>query len=105
MRIKQDKSNWQASAIMKRDFRHDSSQPSQTKIRSKKDTRKWCKGRVGVEHDYEYQYPKNEPFLFRLIAVCNNCEKQDVTQVLWWCHGHEDFEDHPSWKHENATLL
>lgn len=105
MRIKETKSNWNASGIIKRDFRHDSSQPQTSRVKSKKDTRKWCKGKVGVEHDYEYQFPKNDMIFFRMMAVCLTCGRQDSMQVLYWCGGHEEWEDYPSWDHKNASLF
>lgn len=99
MRLKEDKSSWHSSAIIKRDFRHDSSQPVGASHRTKKDTKKWCRGKVGVEHDYEYQIPPNDSFIYKMQPICLNCGKQDYHDVLWWCRHHEEWEEHPSWNH------
>ena len=50
MIIKENSDSWRTSGILKRDFKHDHSEPI-TKFYSSKNTRKWCRGKVGVKHD------------------------------------------------------
>ncbi len=49
MRIKEDSDSWRAGGILKRDFKHDHSEPA-IKFHSSKDTRKLCRGKVGIKH-------------------------------------------------------
>ncbi len=50
MRIKEDSNSWRAGGILKRDFKHDHSEPI-ARFHSNKNTRKWCRGKVGVKHE------------------------------------------------------
>jgi len=57
MRIKENSDSWRASGILKRDFKHDHSEPI-AKFRSSKNTHKWCRGKVGVKHDVIWRVEK-----------------------------------------------
>ena len=76
MRLKEDSSSWKSSSIKRRDFRHDPSQPQRTKFSRKKDTKKWCKGRVGEVHELELK----ESTTFLMWAwdyyKCTRCGKK-----------------------------
>lgn len=50
-RIKKDKTSWRSSGIIKRDFKHDTSQPDDVvRGTAKKNRAKWCGGHIGREH-------------------------------------------------------
>lgn len=55
MRIKKDDSSWHASGIKTRDARHDRSSPEVAGHRAKKDCKRWCRGKVGREHEGEWK--------------------------------------------------
>lgn len=74
--------------------------PDAFKGKNKKNTKLWCKGKVGVKHDYELQVPHNDSFPFRMIPICLNCGKQDYINVYYWCRHHEEWENKPNWNHE-----
>ena len=80
MRLKEDSSSWKSNGIKKRDFRHIHDEPKPAH-RSKKDTRKYCYGKVGKEHilyrfvhawvrDYGFWWPNT------IQAKCTRCGKQ-----------------------------
>jgi hypothetical protein len=50
MRLSKDKTSWKAGGILRRDFRHTRSSPEIEKPRSSKDTKRWCRGKVGALH-------------------------------------------------------
>ena len=50
MRIRENSDSWRACGILKRDFKHDHSEPI-AKFHSNKNTHKWCRGKVGVKHE------------------------------------------------------
>jgi len=61
------------------------------KHRAKKNKRKWCRGREGIEHDlmwveddrhiYPTHYTRPPGITFRLIYKCQNCNKEFDR---WW---------------------
>lgn len=82
MRLKEDKSSWNSSGIIKRDFKHDSSQSTRVRFHSKKDTRVWCKGRAGKKHNFErknilrWSYFSERYTSRYLILQCVICKKR-----------------------------
>lgn len=84
MRLKEDRNNWRASSII----RKQAVVPEVVKAPAKKDTVKWCKGKVGREHVYELIVPPNEANLalfagYKKLPVCANCGKQDYRGVMY----------------------
>lgn len=73
MRLKEDNSSWNASNVK----RKVAQLPDEPVRRSKKNTRRWCKGRVGVEHDYQWNVLPWIGTLKQRLKVCVNCGKQD----------------------------
>lgn len=76
MKLSHDDSSWKASGIKRRDFRHTHDGPEVPRHQGKKNRRKWCRGKVGREHQ-----------LVRVRAsrwidndVCTECGKQ----VNWY---------------------
>lgn len=87
--LKDDDGSWQADSVKRKMFRQSKEQPEQSKKRSKKNTRKWCKGVVGREHDFEWQIYRG--WQDWKVQVCNNCGK----------HGKHDFKF--PWSTQNET--
>lgn len=83
MRLKEDNSSWRASGIIKRDYQH-GGLDLQPRIKSKKNTNKWCRGKVGVLHDYllvEVRTSHIWGYSKWLNFKCANCGKK-LTQWL-----------------------
>lgn len=82
MRLKEDTSSWHSSAIIKRDFRHNGDDLEPVKLLTKKkNTRKWCYGKVGREHTlirlkpiYNWSWDKEIYSYVRVI--CTTCKKE-----------------------------
>lgn len=64
------------------------------KHRSSKDTKRWCKGKVGREHDYVWvaYRPFERPSFDASIQECSKCHK-----LLWktWVRGHMPLKKKP----------
>lgn len=74
-------SDWKRTAAARRDARHTASEPTKPTHRAKKDRKRWCRGKVGVEHKGEcrrYDEVKNAPSYFGdwRILVCVECGKE-----------------------------
>jgi hypothetical protein len=67
-----------ASGVVKRDARHDHSLDGAPRHRSRKDTKRWCRGKVGVEHGSEVVKER-----FRTITRCPECHKHLDVEGLW----------------------
>ena len=58
------------------------------KYPGKKDKKKWCKGKVGIEHDYEWHYiPKwvgyrNELWSWDFKHECKKCGRRDDSSAF-----------------------
>jgi len=75
MRLKERRDNWRASAVIKRDFKHDHSDPI-SRFRSHKETNKWCQGKKGIKHELSW---RKETWLFGMVTyvgVCSKCNKR-----------------------------
>lgn len=75
MRLKEESNNWRASGIKKRDARHTHDEPA-VKPKSKKNTNKWCKGKVGVLHDIVWQDVKSFLGYSWRSGSCLRCGKK-----------------------------
>lgn len=53
-------------------------EPVRTADHRKKDTKRWCRGRVGIEHDYQWKHSNRFTGKFELIEVktCTQCQRQ-----------------------------
>lgn len=81
MRLKEDKTSWHSSAIIKRDFKHGNVPiPERSHTKGHKDTRRWCRGRIGREHlmqrEIKRWYPHSSGYI---IARCAACRKEFYT--------------------------
>src|SRR5271165_5583339 len=82
-------SDWKESANKRKDKRHtkDSDEHKTTTQSNKRNTKKWCKGKVGVEHKLEcrnYNEVKNtdRPYLDSWrVLMCSVCGKE---MGLWF---------------------
>ena len=70
MKLSKDQDTLRASALIKRDRRHDKSEPPAAKVRSGKNRRRWCRGKQGVEHVAGRQKAK---YGDHIETVCINC--------------------------------
>lgn len=103
MRLKEDQSSWQSSGVKRRDFRHDASQPIDVAPhRPKKAKAKWCKGRVGIEHEWENKVPPNDNPKFRKMDICKNCGRQSYTNVKYYCRAHKVWDEHVYWNDDHT---
>ncbi len=73
--LKQDSSSYRASGVIVRDARHTHNGPSEPAHRSSKDKRRWCRGKVGVEHKLHVVLSRREWFP-RLLHCCLSCGKE-----------------------------
>jgi len=82
MRLKEERSNWNASSVVRRNVRHDKSTQEVPRHRAKKDKKKWCGGRVGKKHKVVYReykkysghsFMKNRPPWMEI--ACEECGK------------------------------
>jgi hypothetical protein len=67
-------SEWKQGSIERRDFRSSKSGPEVARKKSKKDTKKWCKGKVGVEHQLNRVPWKGAPNIAD-VDECTKCGK------------------------------
>lgn len=81
-RPRYDLTKWSQSGVQRRDRRatHDDP-PERALSRRKKDTKRWCRGKVGQEHDYVHWYTKTYSFFNRTYTVyrCSRCRKKHYT--------------------------
>ena len=83
MKLSADKSSYRANGLIAKDERHtkdpEDEQPT-GKTRGKKNTKRWCKGKVGKEHQIvwiRYVSIHNRPWVPEnwLIQQCKSCKK------------------------------
>ena len=84
-RIKRDSGAWVVSGIQKRDARHTHGEPEvMPGPRKKKDTKRWCRGKRGNEHSYEWVPDKRHPATWKpevFVLQCENCGK--IEDYCW----------------------
>ena len=92
-RLKKDHSGWKTSGKWKK-YQYPKIDETPRRVKKSKDTRKWCKGKFGVKHDYELIQDSD----WRKIPICKNCKKQDYRGVLYKCDKTGEFiKDHFCW--------
>lgn len=87
MRLKEDKTNWNASNII----RKLAVAPDRPRVHSRKNTAKWCRGVIGREHDYDMAtmdvydfYPQEYyrgAFAIWLRYECLGCGRREIIQL------------------------
>lgn len=75
--------SWKERAIKRKDFRHTQVEDIRPPSGSRKDTKKWCRGKIGRKHKpkcINYGELKNTPPILRKIRwkvlVCSACGKE-----------------------------
>ena len=81
MSKKKDEGSWRYSGIKRRDFRNAKHEPEVPRHRgTKKNTKKWCKGKTGVEHvpisRITYYILRGERKPMYCFNECENCGKR-----------------------------
>lgn len=75
-----DPDSWKARSIAKRDAKHIHDGPEVPKPprNKRKDTKKWCRGKVGVGHKYEtVSWPVHASYTSAyVIDKCSECGKE-----------------------------
>lgn len=81
-RVKRDHTGWRSSGIWKKDF---TAKPEEARHSSKKNVRKWCKGKVGIKHSYEESFKTIYKNKFKTYK-CNKCGKEQLVwdDKKWW---------------------
>jgi hypothetical protein len=78
-------SEWKKEAAKRRDERASKNDPCNKVAKGKKkDTKKWCRGKVGIEHQpvcYTYAEYKNDPDQYKIfkdwrVLACKICNKE-----------------------------
>lgn len=82
MRLKEDNDSYKASGVKRRQYRQSPAVDRIRRPRPSKNTKLWCKGKVGVEHDVQLEkidglnFTHNQGKYWRLIHwKCTNCGK------------------------------
>lgn len=112
MRLKEDSDSWKAMGLKKKL----KIIPDVPRSKSKKNTNRWCKGKVGVDHEWENIVPHNSyhSTWYKGVRqdVCKNCGKQSYNNTKYWCKQHKTwskkvyFDEHnDNHVHETNTLL
>lgn len=79
MRLKEDKSSWKASNIL----RKVTPVPEEPVHRSHKSTRRWCKGVVGREHEYTRTKKSYFGIAHMELDKCSKCGKEKYGKIVW----------------------
>jgi len=73
---KDGKSSYHVQGLVKRDKQHSHDGPEVTRPSGHKDTRKWCKGKVGREHKPEAVLIAGHGSIPQLVYACKKCGKE-----------------------------
>ena len=102
MKISRDDGSWHASGVLARDARHVKTEQQVAGHRAKKDTKRWCRGRVGKEHDLEWvnfwahrqnrEYQPGDGNWW--MSICKRCEKH-IESCRSWMGGRCNNPKHP----------
>jgi hypothetical protein len=84
-------SPWKASGAAVRDARHTHNGPSVAAHRSSKNTKRWCRGKSGIEHKLVVSL-HDERGLPRLVRHCSECGKEFGTH-----YAHSIWSKAPCW--------
>ncbi len=74
MRVRRDATTWHARGVLRRDARHEHAGPEVSSGATPKNTRTWCRGKVGRNHALQcYRQTMGRPeseYFTRCCAVC-----------------------------------
>lgn len=97
-----DAGDWNADVIKRRAFRHTMNGPEVPKgSRSKKNTKKWCKGKVGVEHTPVGKWGAGW-HNYMCILACTRCGKH---LDYWYSRSFFGVKVRPDWVPPSYVLL
>jgi hypothetical protein len=77
-------SEWKEESAKRRDFRSSKDGPESTGSKKrKKNKKKWCKGKVGEEHEFERHEHKHS-ILARayLLMKCKKCGREEWARIV-----------------------
>lgn len=83
--------SWKARGAQVRDARHEHGGPARAQHRSKKDTRRWCRGKPGVEHQLVVTL-SDVRGLPKLVQHCSSCGREFGTH-----YAHSIWSKAPGW--------
>lgn len=85
MRISEDSDSWKAGGILYRDFRHTHDGPEELPHKKKGDPKKnkWCRKKVGQEHDYSQTQINQYRRMRSIYSICSRCGKRDHSSYRW----------------------
>lgn len=86
-RLKKDHSNWRTMGLWKK-YQHPNVYETPKRVKRSKNTKRWCKGKVGREHDYKLKQTED----WQMMPICSKCKKQDYSGVLYKCNKTGEFE-------------
>lgn len=73
MRLKEDKTNYRANSVIHKNTRNAKDELKERPRKAKKNTKKWCKGKVGVEH-----VPSEWRLMKRFGGLCGTTFREKV---------------------------
>lgn len=86
MRVRKEPWGWNARGVIRRDAKHTKTSDAHRPVAAKKDTKKWCGGKVGREHqtvarrytDMKHIHRPELPTLYQgwWTLVCTACGKE-----------------------------
>lgn len=101
MRLREDKSSYKVIGLAKR-YEELDDEPI---IRRRKNTKKWCGGKVGKEHDWEVKIPKNcSMFIGIRYPICRQCGKHDMLHTEYQCHTCGTWDEHPHFGNNHGVV-
>src|SRR5688572_26035319 len=85
MKISEDKDSWKAGGILRRDFRHTHDEPEEIPHKKKGNHKanKWCRKKVGQEHDYSQTQINQYRKMRSIYKICSRCGKRDDKSYRW----------------------
>lgn len=80
--LSEDGDSWRANGVKRRDFRHTKGDPevATRAVRGRKNTKLWCKGKEGVEHDVR-TYVENPHYCY---PACSYLKENGGTGFHSW---------------------
>lgn len=95
-------SEWKQGAAKRRDARNTALPAIRPPSGSKKNTKKWCRGKAGVEHKpvcRDWSEVKNVTYMRGCkLLICAECSKQ----LAWWFPWPGTKSEPPAWAAESV---
>lgn len=97
MRVRVDPTSYHASGVLRRDARAAKDELSERPVASAKNTKRWCRGRVGVEHQGQC-FRRETPIIparYHYQLICTVCGKH--LDWYWPMVGVPSQKPKPAW--------